>query len=181
MSLEYAILVSLQERAGSGYELARRFGKSIGFFWGASHQQIYRSLKRMVELGWVSGDAVAQEKRPDKKVYRVSDDGAAELARWLAEPADPPTVRNELSVKIRGASYGEVDRVLAEVRRHQRLHAERLAVYQAIEQRDFPDPSRLSGQALHQFLVLRGGIRTEQSMVDWCDEVTGALEHDGTG
>ncbi|MDA3645023.1 PadR family transcriptional regulator [Saccharopolyspora indica] len=176
MSLEYAILVSLQERAGSGYELARRFDKSIGFFWSASHQQIYRSLKRMVELGWVAGDAVAQEKRPDKKVYRVSDEGAAELARWLAEPAAPPTVRNELSVKIRGASCGDVGQVLDEVRRHHRLHAERLAVYQAIQRRDFPEPDRLSGRSRHQFLVLRGGIRTEQSMVDWCEEVIGALE-----
>ena len=80
MSLEHAILVSLRERAASGYELARRFDKSIGHFWAATHQQIYRSLKRMVELGWVSCDEVAQEKRPDKKVYRVSDSGAAELA-----------------------------------------------------------------------------------------------------
>nr|WP_218889344.1 PadR family transcriptional regulator [Saccharopolyspora hordei] len=177
--MEYAILVSLQERAGSGYELARRFDKSIGYFWGASHQQIYRSLKRMVELGWVSCDEVAQEKRPDKKVYRVSDSGAAELARWLAEPAaDPPAIRNELSVKIRGASYGDVGQVLAEVRRHRRRHAERLAVYQAIEQRDFPDPTGLTGQSLHQYLVLRGGIGYERSMVDWCDEVARALEAD---
>ncbi|MGH3947803.1 MAG: PadR family transcriptional regulator, partial [Pseudonocardiaceae bacterium] len=53
MALEHAILVSLTERSGSGYELAKRFDKSIGFFWGATHQQIYRVLKRMDEAGWV--------------------------------------------------------------------------------------------------------------------------------
>jgi DNA-binding PadR family transcriptional regulator len=173
--LEYAILVSLHERAGSGYELARRFDKSIGYFWAASHQQIYRSLKRMVELGWVSCDEIVQDKRPDKKVYRVSDAGAAELARWIAEPADPPTMRNDLSVKIRGASFGDVERVVAEISRHRRLHAERLAVYHAIEKRDFPAPEKLSGQPLHQYLVLRGGIRSEESLVAWCDESLTAL------
>ncbi|GAA0527642.1 PadR family transcriptional regulator [Saccharopolyspora subtropica] len=178
MALEYAILVSLQERSGSGYELARRFDRSIGYFWGATHQQIYRTLKRMVELGWVDCDEVPQDKRPDKKVYRVSATGAAELARWLAEPATPPTVRNELSVKIRGASYGDVEQVAAEIARHRTLHAQRLAVYRQIEQRDFPDPKRLSGQRLHQHLVLRGGIRTEQAYVDWCDEVLAALADD---
>ncbi|MEV0700961.1 PadR family transcriptional regulator [Saccharopolyspora sp. NPDC050389] len=178
MSLEYAILVSLQERAGSGYELARRFDKSIGFFWSASHQQIYRSLKRMVELGWVSCDEVAQDKRPDKKVYRVGEAGAAELARWLAEPVDQPTVRNELSVKIRGASFGDIERVVEEIARHRRGHDERLAVYCAIEERDFPAPQRLSGQQLHQYLVLRGGIRTEESMLAWCDEVLAAMRAD---
>jgi DNA-binding PadR family transcriptional regulator len=38
MALEHAILVSLAERAASGYDLARRFDASIGFFWKATHQ-----------------------------------------------------------------------------------------------------------------------------------------------
>src|SRR5438309_10261449 len=102
MALEHALLVSLIERAGSGYELARRFDKSIGFFWSATHQQIYRVLKRMEEYGWVTGEAVAQEGRPDKKVYTVSPAGREELARWIAEPAaDMGTLRSELGVKIR--------------------------------------------------------------------------------
>ncbi|MGA7054394.1 MAG: PadR family transcriptional regulator, partial [Mycobacterium sp.] len=42
MALPHAILVSLCERDGSGYELARRFDRSIGYFWAATHQQIYR-------------------------------------------------------------------------------------------------------------------------------------------
>ncbi|MEU0155402.1 PadR family transcriptional regulator [Micromonospora fulviviridis] len=42
MSLEHAILVSLLEQPASGYELARRFDRSIGRFWTATHQQIYR-------------------------------------------------------------------------------------------------------------------------------------------
>ncbi|PKW17481.1 PadR family transcriptional regulator [Saccharopolyspora spinosa] len=178
MSLEYAILVSLQERAGSGYELARRFDKSIGYFWAASHQQIYRSLKRMVELDWVSCDEVAQDKRPDKKVYRVGEAGAAELARWLAKPVDPPTIRNELSVKIRGACVGDVDGVVEEVARHRQLHSQRLAAFRALERRDFPAPEGLSGQQLHQHLVLRGGILSEEAMVSWLDEALTVLRAD---
>lgn len=175
MSLEYAILVSLRERAGSGYELARRFDKSIGYFWAASHQQIYRSLKRMVELGWVDRDEVAQQKRPDKKVYRVSDSGAEELARWIAEPA---STRNDLTVKLRGASFGDVGRVREEIARHRDQHAARIAIYREIERRDFPDTAKLSGQALHQHLVLSGGIRTEQALLEWCEETIRALDDD---
>ncbi|MGW2586967.1 PadR family transcriptional regulator, partial [Streptomyces virginiae] len=47
MALDHAILVSLLEKPGSGYELARRFDRSIGYFWTATHQQIYRVLGRM--------------------------------------------------------------------------------------------------------------------------------------
>lgn len=178
MALEHAILVSLEERSGSGYELAQRFEKSIGFFWAASHQQIYRTLKRMIELGWVSYEEVAQAGRPDKKVYRASDGGRVELRRWLAEPGEPTMIRDELALKIRGASLGDTDTILAQIEQHRDRHAERLDVYRVIEKRDFPDPARLTGQQLHQYLVLRGGVRAEQGLVEWCDELLEAIRRD---
>ncbi|GAA0610433.1 PadR family transcriptional regulator [Kribbella sandramycini] len=176
MALEHAILVSLTERAGSGYELARRFDRSIGYFWPATHQQIYRVLRRMDEAGWVTHTDVAQEGRPDKKVYRIAAAGRAELARWIAEPSDAVILRDALGVKLRGASIGGVGAVLSEVARHRAEHATRLEVYRGFQARDFPKPDTLNGRELHQYLVLRGGIRAEESFVAWCDEVTEALQ-----
>ncbi|TCN30510.1 DNA-binding PadR family transcriptional regulator [Kribbella orskensis] len=175
MALEHAILVSLTERTGSGYELARRFDRSIGYFWPATHQQIYRVLRRMDDAGWVTHTEVAQDGRPDKKVYEVSDAGRDELVRWLAEPVEPAVLRDGLGVKLRGASLGDTDAVLREVERHRGEHSVRLEVYRGIERRDFPKPSELTGRELHQYLVLRGGIRAEESFVAWCDEVLQAL------
>ncbi|MET9318512.1 PadR family transcriptional regulator [Kribbella sp. NPDC003505] len=178
MALEHAILVSLTERAGSGYELARRFDRSIGYFWPATHQQIYRVLRRMDEAGWVKHTEIAQDGRPDKKVYRVAAAGRAELSRWLAEPEDPAILRDGLGVKLRGASLGSVDLVLREIERHRAEHATRREVYRGIQKRDFPKPATLHGRDLHQYLVLRGGIRAEESFVAWCDEVIDALRKD---
>ncbi len=171
MALEHAILVSLGELSASGYELARRFDKSIGFFWGATHQQIYRILTRMDSAGWIDGTSVAQDGRPDKKVYAVSAAGRTELARWISQPTDPATLRNELALKIRGAQNGDLEAVKSEVRRHRSVHTERLDLYRLIEKRDFPSPSELKGTALHQYLVLRGGIRVEEGFAQWCDEI----------
>ena len=178
MALEHAILVSLTERAGSGYELARRFDRSIGYFWPATHQQIYRVLRRMDEAGWVKHTEIAQDGRPDKKVYRVAAAGRAELSRWLAEPEDPAVLRDGLGVKLRGASLGSVDVVLKEIERHRAEHTTRLEVYRGIQKRDFPKPNTLHDRDLHQYLVLRGGIRAEESFVAWCDEVIDALRKD---
>ena len=75
MALEHALLVALRERPASGLELARRFDRSIGFFWHATHQQIYRVLGRMESDGWVRVKTVAQQGRPDKKVYDVAPAG----------------------------------------------------------------------------------------------------------
>ncbi|MFF0814492.1 PadR family transcriptional regulator [Rhodococcus sp. NPDC003318] len=175
MALDHALLVSLAEQSGSGYELARRFDRSIGYFWNATHQQIYRVLKRMDEAGWVIGETVGQQGKPDKRVYRVSDTGRAELASWIAEPTEAGHLRNELAVKIRAAAHGDRGALRAEVTRHRDAHAQRLEVYRMIEKRDFPAPDRLSGTALHQYLVLRGGIRIEEGFDQWCREVLDAL------
>jgi DNA-binding PadR family transcriptional regulator len=170
MALEHAILVSLSERAASGLDLARRFDRSIGFFWSATHQQIYRVLARMEADGWVRSTVVAQHGRADKKVYSVSTAGREELARWLTEPVPMEQFRSEVAVKLRWASYGDRASVLGQVRRHLADHRTRLAHYEHLAERDFPDPSGLSGQALDVYLVLRGGIRLERFWVDWLEE-----------
>lgn len=182
MPLPHAILVSLSEQSGSGYELARRFDRSIGFFWSATHQQIYRTLRVMEDHGWLQATPVVQQGRPDKKVYTVADAGRAELARWIAEPltgrgssvTDNRT--RDLAVKIRAASYGDLTALRAQVNALRDERVELLDTYRGFQKRQFPDPSALRGSALHQYLVLRGGIRAEESAVEWLDEVAASLK-----
>jgi DNA-binding PadR family transcriptional regulator len=175
VALDHAILVALSEQAGSGYDLARRFDRSIGYFWTATHQQVYKVLARMEGEGWVEATSVLQDGRPDKKVYDLTEDGRAELRRWLAEPAEPEVTRSELAVKVRGAANGNPRAVAAEVRRHRDLHSARLDTYLRNEKREFLDPSRLRGRRLHQYLVLRGGITYERGAIEWCDEILAAM------
>ncbi|MFJ2895560.1 PadR family transcriptional regulator [Streptomyces sp. NPDC087218] len=140
MAIEHAILVSLLEKPGSGYELSRRFERSIGYFWTATHQQIYRVLKRMEGDGWVEVREVPQEGRPDKKEYSVAAPGRAALSQWLHEPIEPESVRHDLAVKIRGSAFDDPAALIREVRRYRQVHAERLAHYLAGEERDFTGP-----------------------------------------
>ncbi len=181
MALPHAILVSLSEQDGSGYELARRFDRSIGYFWAATHQQIYRTLRVMEDDGWVRVRIVEQHGRPDKKVYDVTDGGRQELARWIAEPltgrgsslTDSRT--RDLAVKIRGADYGDADALRSQVAALRHERAELLDTYLGFEKRQFPDPAALSGAAMHQHLVLRGGILAEEGSLRWLDEVLTAM------
>jgi DNA-binding PadR family transcriptional regulator len=113
MSLDHALLVSLLEKPSSGYELARRFDRSIGYFWHATHQQIYKVLARMEEAGWISRRGAGRRIRgADRKLFSVSAAGRNELARWLAEPTDPEGVRDALMVKLRGAAFGDAHALL---------------------------------------------------------------------
>ena len=170
MALEHVLLVALREQPGSGLELTRRFERSLGYFWHATHQQIYRVLARMQTDGWVAVETVAQTGRPDKRTFSVTPAGEDALAAWLAAPTPMETFRSEVAVKLRGASYGDRAAVL-DLARHQLVeHTARLTHYEQLADRDYPDPAALVGPDLDRHLVLRGGIGLERFWVTWLTE-----------
>ncbi|MCX7164816.1 MAG: PadR family transcriptional regulator [Rhodocyclales bacterium] len=168
MALDHALLVSLLEKPSSGYELGRRFERSIGYFWHATHQQIYRVLARMEEAGWISAEVQTGETAPDRRLFSVSTTGRAELSRWMAEPTDPEGIRDTLMVKLRGSAFANPAHLIPELEHHRAAHANRLTCYRVIETRDFS--GTLDRQRALQYQVLKSGIRFEQGWLEWCEE-----------
>lgn len=176
MSLAHAVLTSLLEKSTSGYDLARRFDKSIGYFWHATHQQIYRELARMEAAGWIEALVPADAGKTRKKEYRVLPAGRTELARWAQECAEPMDLRDEFTVKLRAdAVLGAVD-LAPEMLRHIALHTARLAQYREIEVRDFPATHPLTRAQQIQYMILKKGIRYEQGEIDWGREMLAVLK-----
>ncbi|MCW2847390.1 MAG: PadR family transcriptional regulator [Marmoricola sp.] len=168
MALEHALLVSLSERPGTGIELTRRFDRSIGFFWRATHQQIYKVLRRMEDDGWL--EATAGDSRSTERRYAVTDAGRAALETWIAMPTRTAAMRSEVAVKMRGASYGDRTALLDHLRHLIGEHRTRQAHFERLEREQFPRPAELAGQRLDTWLVLRGGIKQEQFWVEWLSE-----------
>src|SRR3989304_9849086 len=54
ITLHYALLGLLARRPLTGYEILKRFTRSVVFFWNAKRSQIYAELKRMERLGFVA-------------------------------------------------------------------------------------------------------------------------------
>jgi DNA-binding PadR family transcriptional regulator len=175
MAVEHAILVSLAERSASGYDLARRFDASIGFFWKATHQQIYKVLARMEGDEWVRATVVHTDGRPARKEYALAEAGRAELLRWSATQSAPESIRMELAVKVRGIAYGNRAAVLDEVARHRELHAQVLAYYEKDAERWFPERDAVAEADLPAWLVLQGGIGHERFLVAWCTQILTTL------
>ena len=172
MALEHALLVSLSERPGTGIELTRRFDRSIGFFWKATHQQIYKVLRRMEDDGWLT--AGAGESRSTERRYAVTAQGRTALSDWIATPTPAAPLRSEVAVKMRGATYGDRARLVAHLEELVTEHRTRQAHFEQLERTQFPDPGTLTGQQLDAWLVLRGGIKQEQFWVGWLTEYVDA-------
>ena len=168
MALEHAILVSLAEKTASGYDLARRFDASIGHFWKASHQQIYKVLARMESDKWVESHLVAQDNRPDKKIYSITSEGRDEMHRWSSVPTPVESLRSEFAVKLRALPFGDADAILEDVHVRRKAHEAQLAYYEDSAARYYPDPDNISDEAIGAWLVLRGGMLAEQGGIARC-------------
>jgi DNA-binding PadR family transcriptional regulator len=145
MSIKHAILGLLAGGPLHGYDLKEAFESEVAPSTTLNYGQVYTTLDRLHQDGLVKPELVAQEQRPDKKVYALTDAGQKELREWLATPSkqdrDP---RNEtflklmLARRLRGASPLEV---VALERREgfARLHEITLARSEAERQkRDLP-------------------------------------------
>ncbi|MEB3269169.1 MAG: PadR family transcriptional regulator [Leptolyngbya sp.] len=102
MALAHAILVSLLDRPSSGYDLAKQFDGSVGCFWDASHQQIYRELAKLEAVGRIQAQSIQRNTRPNKIIYGITPQGEAWLKPWLAEPVTLAPVKDSLWVKLFG-------------------------------------------------------------------------------
>ncbi len=175
MALSHAILAAIDDAACSGYDLAKKFDGSVGFFWNASHQQIYRELTKLEELGYIEAIAIHQAPRPDKKNYLVTPTGRDYLRNWIAQPSTAAYPKDELLVKLFAGDLVDVEVLLGELEHHRAQHQDRLNTYHSIEQQIFPNPDRLNVAQRYQYLTLRQGIRLETAWLDWCTEAIDSI------
>ena len=171
MSLSYALLALLIDCPSSGYELNKAFETSVGCFWKASHQQIYRELGKLEDSGWVKAESIPQQGKPDKKVYTVTELGRQALTDWTAQPCNISPVKEEILVKLFVGNLVEREVLQTHIETHRRRYEERLALYRMIETKGFADVHSLSVDDHFRYLTLRCGIQDATSWIAWCDEV----------
>ncbi|BAY24954.1 PadR-like family transcriptional regulator [Calothrix sp. NIES-2100] len=175
MSLTYAIVSVLVSAPSSGYDLAKRFNPSVegsvGFFWSASFQQIYRELNRLEEKEWLQAEAVQQENRPDKRIYAVTALGKQQLCQWIAEPEEMAPIKDDLIVKLYAGHLVSSKMLVAKLETHRQQHQQRLAIYQEIQSQYFHNPQALSETLKFQYMTLLRGIHYETGWLAWCGEI----------
>ena len=175
MSLRHAILTLLETEPASGYDIVRHFKQSLGYFWNAKHQQVYQELRRLSDEGWLLCDEQAQSDKPDKKIYRISPSGRAELKRWLAEPAAPNKINDALLVKLYAGALAEPAELRAEMARHRAIHQDTLDSLEQIEQQYLALAPQEQARQRLPYLTLRRGILGERAWLAWADEVQAEL------
>lgn len=179
-TLGYALLSLLARRKGSGYDLAQRMQRPIGFFWKAHRSQIYPELERLAAGGLVTHERVEQQDRPDKKVYTITEAGRAALHVWITSAPEPAPPRDELVLRAYSLWMADPDQAIALFREEEQRHTAQLAAYQST----IASLEREYGAALHRhdapcfgnYLTLLRGIGYEREYAGWCRSVIEELE-----
>ena len=100
MDIKTVCLGMLSEQEASGYDLKKRFELSFGHFYPAGYGSIYPALSELFKQRMVQFDKIPQEGKPNKKVYRITDDGRQHLVSMLGESNPTHKVRSEFLVTI---------------------------------------------------------------------------------
>jgi len=102
VSVRHTLLALLSEGPRYGRQLRQEFEAGTGELWPLKAGQVYAVLRRLERDGLVeSGDAGAAG--PHRK-FRITDDGAAELAAWLRSPPDLASApHDQMAAKVLAA------------------------------------------------------------------------------
>ena len=170
MALSHAILTALLEEDLSGYELAKRFDRSLGYFWRASHQQIYKDLRKMSDNGWVGSRSVEQTGKPNKVIYSLTRLGKDTLDQWMHAAGKVQPGKDDLLVKLFNVGHSDSTPILAELDIREREAQERLALYLQLRGKHYNTPEALPDTQKGRYLTLLLGIRQEELNLQWYDD-----------
>jgi DNA-binding PadR family transcriptional regulator len=156
----------------SGYELRQTIEDSIGNFWSESYGQIYPTLKRLAQEGFVS---VTEGERAGSKVYSLTEAGHTRLREWLGVMPRPRVDRNELLLKLFFGNLQPVGQAREQVAERRRVEVADLARYEAIERRISREHAR--NPALPFWLMtVRYGMARTKALIGWCDQTLAILD-----
>src|SRR5690348_12718797 len=99
-TLRYIILGLLGARPMSGYDIKQAFDRALASYWNAGNSQIYTTLKNLSQARFVESEVIVQTSRPNRKVYRLTAAGRAELDHWLAEEVPERFSKDEFLIKL---------------------------------------------------------------------------------
>jgi DNA-binding PadR family transcriptional regulator len=171
MALRDAILVSLSDGAMSGYDLAKHFDQTVGFFWRATHSQIYRELAKLKDKGQVSAEEIPQRGKPNRIVYSITEAGRDAVLAWSRQPCVQDQVKDDFLVRLYGLEHMDLDALREHLVQRLDGHRDRLAEFTAIA--NATEPNTIA--ALGRRRGLEIGLRYEREWAEWCEETLDAL------
>ena len=184
MSLKHALLGILTCRPMTGYEIKQFFDSSVQHFWNAELSQIYPTLKGLEENAFVDMRVEAQENRPTRKIYAITEAGREEFTRWVRAPQAPADLRDPFLIKVFFGTEVPLEDVLVMLRRQKEEEQKVLAFSETVLREKIRDGVREMQSTRHGLfwtLTLEMAIAYRKAYIDWCERSMQLLEESFLG
>jgi DNA-binding PadR family transcriptional regulator len=171
MSLKYALLGLLAETPCYGYEIKQNFEGALGNVWSVSYGQLYPTLRRLSEQGWVTKKTAPGMKAAEKNIYSITSQGKKMLDEWLLKPLRSSyKVKDEFTLKFLFFSKLPKRKVLDYLRMQQKKTVLQRETFQRtlVSIRDEID--------YYLQAIIRKGIIHLEAENQWLEEVITDLE-----
>jgi DNA-binding PadR family transcriptional regulator len=162
MSLPHALLGLLADGPASGYDLLKRFDGTLAFVWPATQSQLYTELGKLDRDGMV---AVAAHGPRGRKEYEITDEGRAELHRWLTDTEPERARRNEATLRVFFLASVSPDEARAYLEREAEVAAQQLETFREIA--NSCDWSTMPAWVRFSRVALEQGLRVTESTAGW--------------
>lgn len=180
VSLRDAVLAALLEGEASGYDLAKGFDASVANFWMATPQQLYRELDRLADDGLIRARVVHQERRPNKRMFSLTEAGYEAIRQFTARAPKPSVIRDELAVKVLAADAGDARAVRDFMVERLQWASAKLQRYQRMRARMLDgrgeDEYLAQAERVGPYLTLLRGISFEEENIRWAERALTIIE-----
>ena len=175
MSLRFALLGLLAVEPASGYDLKRAIKRSTYFIWNATSPQIYNTLHKLREEGYITSESLAQTGKPDKQMHTITASGRAALKEFMSEPIRASVTRDEVLLRIFFGNFASKSVIKRELEAYlDRIRHER-AFMEATKARIDAHPGRKHEARRFQLLSLQIKVAQIRAMEQ---ELVGFLGND---
>jgi DNA-binding PadR family transcriptional regulator len=168
VSVRHALLGLLSEGPKYGLRLREEFEAGTGEVWPLNIGQVYTTLQRLERDGFVESDGDDDRGSPQKR-FRITAEGADELAAWLRTPPDmssPP--RDELVIKVLVALRLPGTDVHEVIQAHRRYLVELMQQWTRIKEAD-------GGRDLALMLAVDAELFRLDAVARWLDTADGRI------
>ena len=162
----------------SGYDLKKAFDGSVQHFWPADQSQIYRTLAQLAAEGLVERAAGGEGPR-DRHTYAITDDGQAELRRWLATPLPPQDDRNPFLIQVFFAANLDAEEALAVIEQHRTQIRAQAALFAALYEHALAQRAAAPNPKAYFFslLTLEYVLSLAPGYLRWLDSAVDRIRH----
>ena len=176
MSLRFALLGLLAVEPASGYDLKRAINRSTYFIWNATGPQIYNTLHKLREEGYLTSESLPQKGKPDKQIHTITAGGRAALKHFMSEPIRAAVTRDEVLLRIFFGNFASKSTIKRELAAYlDRIRGERTYM-EATKARIDAHPGKKHEARRFQLLSLRIKVAQIKAMEA---ELVGFLKSDG--